>query len=191
MGAPAQVLQPLNGMPLLPYLVALKGTRGSSLPSVVLSVLIGVMSLYCFSTLTKTSVTQQSEVRRKLLAESFASELVEAFRSQKGIPLLTVLGANPRTFCESISDPRASLPKSALDQDTSVPASRIYLVQVADVSVSPPVIKPEYCGTQLNSYVGGNDKERLLMTVEVNWNDRRMKTTEPKKVTLSTFVPEW
>ena len=178
-------------------------SRGFSLPSVAVSLLIGLMSFYAFSALTRTTVTRQEADQRKLMGEAFASELLEAFRSQQGTSLITLFKANPYSFCNPINhlnrstasivnaDNRVSLPPSTLDGSKGLPANRSYMVQVVDVSVSPPAIKSEYCDKLFSTYVPGNANERILVTVEVTWNRPGKGTNEVQSVHLSTLVPEW
>lgn len=182
-----------------------KSSRGIGLVEVVVvSALIAVATtLYVGSLLRQTR--QAKAHSEKVLAELYASELLEAFASlQTGAKLKTFLGVNPVSsslspyfLCSHInvldrasnrilnSHPVAEgeLRLGNFDVSSKTRANRFFSVQV--INIQTLQVEPSFCSYHINSAPALATNQRYLLTVGVSWVPEGERVEQVREVALS------
>ncbi|MCB0418647.1 MAG: hypothetical protein H6617_10195 [Bdellovibrionaceae bacterium] len=167
--------------------------------------ILSLSVLFAQSSLLQVRV-QQVRVNRRLIAQSYATELIEYFRSMTNDLLLSYLrrtpsAASPYSLCQRVNevdrrtgtirlpDPLASLPQSATDNPVwgLAAANRYYQVEVLDRLSLTPVSAA--CGQSPSSYTR-RENESFFVTVGVSWLDTDRGESQPHELTLGMFLQE-
>lgn len=179
--------------------------KGFSLLSTLCSIVILSIGFGIASHALSLSRKSAARLSKTLIAEAYAMELVEYFRSQTNGRLAQYLNENPVNgalspykLCAHINlldrttgillneDPLAALPPlSALDGATlGTKANRFYQVQVVDtISLTVNTTK---CGMAAGA-PGPNEK--YFVTVGVSWVTPDNPSEPPHRVVLTTLLP--
>lgn len=174
----------------------LQGRRGTIM--ITAGSLIVIFSLLGAITGLSSSRAQAIRIYKKNLAQIYATELIELFRSRTGVEIANYLGQfNNYPLCAHMNilnrsnntienpDPNVDLGSNQLDIDiTNKRANRFYIVQVIDVNNLQP--NSQKCGQSGYSL---SDNERFLITVGVSYYPTQESTTV-ERVVLSTIIPE-
>ncbi|MBI4403289.1 MAG: hypothetical protein HY537_03970 [Deltaproteobacteria bacterium] len=130
-----------------------------------------VLTLLIGASVSSSVRAMAMRVRNRQVAEAYAAELLEAFRSKTGTTISDYLKKNPATgsttalykLCAHInildrnassgtnrvllnSDPNADLGTSPLDGPTAdLAANRFYSIQVINILNNPPTFESQHC----------------------------------------------
>lgn len=183
------------------------GFRGFSILSVVVATAI-VGAAFAYSQINTVSLRKVSlETADKVIADTYATELLEYLRSQPSVDLIEYLKTNPSggagiyPLCAHINiidrrnaavinpDPIAALPANPLDGTTpQLRSNRFYQVNVIDLSTMTIKTDP-YCNRTALTMPALSASERLLVTVGVSWVPKGQVAANAKRVTMSTVLP--
>jgi hypothetical protein len=185
---------------------------GYSLISVTVASVIFFMGLLMFARSAASSRAESRDPMTRLLAETYASELLEYFRSLSTAQMSVYLSTNPYTklgtirdrypLCSYVNlldrrhpphanilnrDPLAVLPPTPLDAgDGELAANRYYQVRIINVRTN--MIRTDVCGA-IPPYefdFENRPNERYLVTVGVTWMAENKQW--PKHIALSTIL---
>ena len=179
-----------------------------SLLSLTVSIFLVIMGFYLFMRTSVQSRKQQQVISQSVVAELYASELIELFRAMGAGGLSDYFEDNPRNasfspyfYCAHINlmdresgtllneDPLAALPYSILDAGASAfRGNRFYQIQVIDIKTL--TLNLDFCRHSADTAPDLGADERFLVTVGVSWIPRGKKRSDVKRVVLSMVIPK-
>ncbi len=195
----------VNGqvLPLLPRPLAL---RGFAMLSVIVSSLFIAFLIFAIGQALLFPKQQMVLLHETLVAEFYATELLEFFRAQSKNALRTYLTNKPYRFCAHINildrqgaihsilnpDNIALLPSpNYLDGSTpATESNRYYQIQTIDLAtfeLNGGSGKPR-CGESFGTS-SLLPNESYLVTVGVSWIPKRNSISSVKRVVMSTLIP--
>ncbi len=192
-------------MPPIPLLKTFVSARGVSIISVVISSAIVVTAIVLAQTGNRGIHQVQQHSQERLMANGYATELLELLSSYSTNDLVDYLktnpagGASPYPFCAHINilnratnkiynrNPIAELPANPLDGPKGK-ANRFFQVRVVDIKTLAVKNNP-YCAQNATTMTPLTSDDRLLVTVGVSWLPKTGKTGV-QRVALSTVLPK-
>lgn len=183
------------------------GIRGFSILSLVIATAI-VGAAFTYAQINNVSMRKIGlETADKVIADTYATELLEYLRSQPSMDLIEYLKTNPaggagvyplcahiniidrRTAAVINPDPLAALPANPLDGTApQLRSNRFYQVNVIDLN-SMTIKTDPYCNRTALNLPGLTASERLLVTVGVSWVPKGQAAINARRVTMSTVLP--
>lgn len=182
--------------------------RGDTFLTAILAAALIAGGFFFFSRSMVVRSKSADQSSRKVLAEGFASELLEYFRSLSSsklnhyiqnngnYPLCSRVNLLDRvTGVTALPDAIADLPSSALNNlEPNSQPNRSYLIQVADWNAASPantlVAVAAACGTSAPYDFALNSTHHYLVTVSVSWVPPGKTVLEAQNISLSTVLPE-
>lgn len=179
--------------------------RGVSIISVVISSAIVVSAIVFAQSGNRGLLQVQQHSQERLIADGYATELLELLRSYSTADLVNYLktnpagGASPYPFCAHVNilnratnkiynrNPIAELPENPLDGPKGK-ANRFFQVRVVDMKTLAVKNNP-YCAQNAQTMTALAADDRLLVTVGVSWIPKTGKAGV-QRVALSTVLPK-